>query len=107
MFPPLLSEPPDWCLPDPSKEPEWYGEIWIKYHLSNYILSSDFGHVFKARSRFQITMNEACQVAYSKGSEMTLDKANNFLSRLKDWYSGLSGPLLPKSIVLPGHLQIQ
>lgn len=107
MFAPLLSEPPDWHLPDPLEEPEWYGEIWVKYPLCNRLLPSHFGQVFRARSRFRVIMNEACQAAYSKGSEMTRDKANELLSRLKGWYGGLSGPLLPKTIVLPGHLQLQ
>lgn len=107
MFAPLLSDPPDWRLPDPSKEPEWYGEIWVKYPVSSHLLPSYFGQVFRARSQFRVIMNEACQIAYSKDSEMTLCKANEFLSRLKAWYDSLSGPLLPKSIVLPGHLQLQ
>lgn len=52
-------------------------------------------------------MNEFCQLAYTKGSDFTLGKANAFFSQLKGWYNGLSGPLLPKTIVLPGHLQLQ
>ena len=107
MFAPLLSDPPDWHLPDPSKEAEWYGEIWVKYPLSNRLLPSYFGQVFRARSQFRVIMNEACQAAYSKGSEIILGKANELLKQLKGWYDDLSGPLLPKTIVLPGHLQLQ
>ena len=107
MFAPLLRDPPDWPLPDPSKETEWYGEIWVKYPLSNCLLPSYFGQVFTARSRFRVIMNEACQAAYSSGSEMTIDKANKLFSQLQGWYNGLSGSLVPKMIVLPGHLQLQ
>ena len=52
-------------------------------------------------------MNEFCQVAYSNDSEVTLDKAYEFLSRLKGWFDSLSDPLLPRTVVLPAHLQIQ
>ena len=107
MFDPLLSKPPALNLPNPSDEPEWYGEIWIRYPLSDRPLPSYFGQVLNARCHFRAIMNEACQVAYSKDSEMTLEKASTFLVRLKIWYDSLPGPLLPKSIVLPGHLQLQ
>jgi hypothetical protein len=107
MFAPLLRDPPDWHLPDPSEETEWYGEIWVKYPLSNRLLPSYFGQVFRVRSQFRVIMNDTCQAAYSKGSGVTLGKANEFLARLKGWFDGLPGPLLPKSIVLPGHLQLQ
>jgi len=107
MFALLLSDPPDWHLPDPSKDPEWYGEILVKYPLTNHFFPSYFGQVFKAKNQFRVITNEACQVAYSKGSEMTLDKANGLYSQLKDWYDGLPTPLSPRAIVLPGHLQLQ
>lgn len=38
---------------------------------------------------------------------MTLDKANELYSRLRAWYESLPEPLLPGTIVLPGHLQLQ
>lgn len=107
MFAPLLRDPPGWRLPDPSEQPDWYGEIWINYATSDRLLSSSFGLVFQARSRFRIIMNEACQTAFSKDTEMDLVTASLYLSRLKSWYGDLPSPLLPESIVLPGHLQLQ
>lgn len=107
MFPPLVKNPPDWRLPDPSNDAQWYGEVWVKYPLSHRLFPSYFGQVLRARSQFRLIMNECCQVAYSVGSDTTLGKAYELLSRLKSWYDSLSGPLLPKTIVLPGHLQLQ
>jgi hypothetical protein len=52
-------------------------------------------------------MNEFCQAAHSEGPKVTLDKANELLLKLRSWYNDLPGPLLPKTIVLPGHLQLQ
>lgn len=106
MFAPLLSDPPEWPLPDPTLDPGWYGEIWIQYPGSNRLFLSHFAEVFVTRSRFRIIMNEACQIAYSPNSDMTLDKANRFNERLRDWYNSLLSPLQPKSVVLPGHLQL-
>jgi hypothetical protein len=107
MFKPLLRQPPDWSLPEPSKDGKWYGEVWVKYPLSHHLLPSYFGQVFRAKSQFRVIMNKFCQAAYSKGAGVTLNKAYDLLSQLKTWYEGLSGPLLPKAIVLPGQLQLQ
>lgn len=107
MFAPLLSQPPDWTLPDPVTEAQWYGEIWVRYPLETYLLPSHFGHVFRARSAFRIIMNDACQAAYSTGSEITLARANELLTRLKTWFACLPDILQPKSLALPGHLQLQ
>ncbi|KAJ0108572.1 hypothetical protein J7T55_015006 [Diaporthe amygdali] len=106
MYPPLLRKPPDQPLPDPSEDAEWYGEIWVNYPANQNLSPSYFGQIFKARSEFRVIMNEACHIAYTKGPKMTLDKAGELCSRLRSWHDGLPGPLLPKAIVLPGHLQL-
>ncbi|KJZ79148.1 hypothetical protein HIM_01299 [Hirsutella minnesotensis 3608] len=103
---PLLKEPPDWQLPDPSKDSTWFGEIWVRYPLARTPSPVYFGHVLKARSQFRVVMNEFCQVAYSDDSTVTLEKAHGLLDKLQSWYDGLSTPLLPRTIVLPGHLQL-
>lgn len=88
MIPPLLRDPPDQPLPDPSENAEWYGEIWVKYPVNQNLSPSYFGHVFKARSRFRVIMNEACHIAYTKGSTMTLGQAGELYSRLRRWLEG-------------------
>jgi hypothetical protein len=107
MFAPLISEPPSYALPDPSDGAQWYGEVWLKYPLAQSLAPSYFGHVLRARSQFRIIMNDYCQTAYSKGSTVALEKANEFHLRLKDWHDALPEPLTPKRIVLPGHLHLQ
>ncbi|KAF2652241.1 putative C6 transcription factor [Lophiostoma macrostomum CBS 122681] len=106
MFAPLLSKQPDWDLPDPSKDSQWYGEVWVKYPMSNHLLPLHFGQVFRATSSFRIIMNEVCQAAYSGDPGISLRQAREFLSRLKAWFGFLPECLTPKSIVLPGHLQL-
>lgn len=107
MFFPLLTEPPDWHIPDPERSPEWYGEVWLRYPLSNHLLPSHFGKVLHAKIHFRFIMNEASQIAYSSTAKMTLGKANELLFRLRSWFDTLPGPLQPKYIVLPTHLQLQ
>ncbi|KAI8723046.1 Zn(2)-C6 fungal-type domain-containing protein [Fusarium sp. LHS14.1] len=106
MLPPLLKKPPQWALPDPTRNSQWYGEIWIKYPMTNGLSPSYFSHVFRARCHFRIIMHEICDAAYSEGSEITLEKAHGFRERLGRWYRSLPVPLQPRTIVLPGHLQL-
>ncbi|KAL7913972.1 hypothetical protein GGI35DRAFT_231253 [Trichoderma velutinum] len=106
MFTPLLKEPPNWALPDPSQDRNWYGEIWLKYPLTDTLSPSCFGDIFRAKSHFRIIMNEFCCAAYSEGSQVTEEKAYELLLKLKHWYDSLPGPLQPKTIVLPAHLQL-
>lgn len=107
MFPPLLRKPPDQPLPDPSENPKWYGEIWVKYPGNENLSPSYFGYIFKARCHFRLIMNEFCHIAFTKGSKMTREQAYGLHSRLRNWYDGLPGQLQPKTIVLPGQLQMQ
>lgn len=52
-------------------------------------------------------MNEFCEATYSEGSQVTLEKANEFRVRLQRWYDDLAEPLLPRTVVLPAQLQLQ
>ncbi|KAG6002751.1 hypothetical protein E4U54_000808 [Claviceps lovelessii] len=106
MAPPLLKKPPEWPLPDPSDDVDWYGEMWLKYPMTSALSPSHFAHVIKSRCRFRIIMNDFCEVAYSDGREISLETAQKLHARLRTWYDGLPGPLQPKNIVLPGHLQL-
>lgn len=107
MLSPLIKKPPVWPLPDPLQDPSWYGEVWVKYPLNHGLSSSCASEVFRARSLFRIVMNEFCDAAYSKDSEVDIDLAYQLRERLEGWYNSLREPLTPKRIVLPGQLQIQ
>ncbi|KAF5636194.1 nitrogen assimilation transcription factor nit-4 [Fusarium sp. NRRL 52700] len=49
MLSPLIKEPPKWPLPDPSEDPSWYGDIWVKYPLNHGLSSVCLGEVIHAR----------------------------------------------------------
>jgi len=107
MLSPLIKEPPKWPLPDPSEDPSWYGEIWVKYPLNHGLSPMYLGEVIHARSQFRIIMNEFCDAAYSEGSKVGVNLAYQFRERLEEWYENLPTSLTPRRIVLPGQLQLQ
>ncbi|KAI3580111.1 hypothetical protein IWW34DRAFT_620935 [Fusarium oxysporum f. sp. albedinis] len=106
MLSPLIKEPPKWPLPDPSEDPSWYGEIWVKYPLNHGLSPMYLGEVIHARSQFRIIMNEFCDAAYSEGSKVGVNLAYQFRERLEEWYENLPALLTPRRIVLPGQLQL-
>ena len=107
LLPPLLEKQPEWPLPNATQDAFWYGEIWVKYPLSNHLSSQYFGKLLEVRTNFHVIMNEACRIQNSKGSEMEMDKAYEILGKLQAWYESLPGPLQPRAIVLPAQLRLQ
>lgn len=83
MVLPVIKEPPNWTLPDPAKETEFYGEIWLKYPLTQTLSPSYFGQVFRSKSQFRVIMHDFCMTAYSEDSQVTVEKAYELRQRLK------------------------
>lgn len=52
-------------------------------------------------------MNDFCYMAYTDGLGVTIDKAQGFRARLRSREEELPPPLSPRTIVLPGQLQLQ
>ncbi|PVH92879.1 hypothetical protein DM02DRAFT_662521 [Periconia macrospinosa] len=101
---PFLAKPPMFALPDPSVNAAWYGEIWLRYPLSETLSPTNYGHVFKALSDFRIILGELCYASFGTDSKIPEEQAMAFVSRLLAWYKKLPIPLMPKNIVLPVHL---
>ncbi|CAI6315083.1 unnamed protein product [Periconia digitata] len=101
---PFLAKPPMLALPDPSVNAAWYGEIWLRYPLSETLSPTNYGHVFKALSEFRVILGELCHASFGTDSNITAEQAMVFVSRLLAWYKKLPIPLMPKHIVLPAHL---
>lgn len=113
MHAPVLQKPPEEPLPDPTYHPSWYGEVWVRYPMAPEAVPVQLGQVLRARHIFRITMNEFCRAAYGASAAaaaplaVTLDKADDLHAQLMRWYNELPPSLLPRAIVLPGHLQLQ
>ncbi|KAI8663033.1 hypothetical protein LRP88_07241 [Fusarium phalaenopsidis] len=106
MHPPTLKHPPRVALPDPLRDPRWYGEVWLKYPLETTLFPAHFGQFFKARCRFLQIMNKVCEVYFADGAHVTLDQANAFYTQFRNWQYSLPDCLKPRFIVYPGHFNL-
>jgi hypothetical protein len=107
--PPLIREPPESPLPDPLKEPQWYGELWLRYPLSHSRLPTHHGLLFKAKADFWTIMNEVSLLTFShhrSPSKLPVNQTLQFYNRLRDWLHNLPEPLTAKKIVLPQQLKL-
>ncbi|GAB1321084.1 hypothetical protein MFIFM68171_11294 [Madurella fahalii] len=106
--PPLLRAPPDIPLPDPSADPEWYGQIWLRYPLDTKLYTTNFPYLFHAGLGIRRIMNDICvqRFGQSGSASATLAKANEFYHRLKNWYDNLPEPLKPERVTLPAQLML-
>lgn len=104
---PSIKSPPPIPLPDPLENPQWYGEVWIRYPLQRVPANYYFAHIFKANSQLRVIMNDICQASFGHGSQFAFEKAKELHSRLEAWYHQLPRCLSPHNIVLPGHYFLQ
>jgi hypothetical protein len=111
MFrPPLLAKPPQFALPDPTANPQWYGDFWIRYPLDPNPTPAYHGHDFKARAHLFAIINEIA-VQYFSGPQSPSSRSKETIleihSKLKTWYDRLPQQLTAKEIVFPSQLKLQ
>ncbi|KAH6650068.1 hypothetical protein F5144DRAFT_555191 [Chaetomium tenue] len=109
LQPPPISKPPATLLPDPLKCPEWYGELWVRYPLSQSRLPTFHGLLFKAISDFWTIISEVSTLIFSRRgppTKLSVDQIFQFYYRLRAWQNNLPEPLTPKKIVLPHQLKL-
>ena len=107
---PFIQDPPETPLPEPTTDPQWYGEVYIRYSPSQTLWPMHFGYLFKTISELRMIMNDiATQFFSDPQSQRTISirKVLEFKSRLDDWFKSLPDPLQPQNIVLPCHLTVQ
>ncbi|KAK4128133.1 hypothetical protein N657DRAFT_564260 [Parathielavia appendiculata] len=107
--PPPLKESPKVPLPDPSNEPQWYGELWLKYPLSHTPLPTYHGFLFKAKADFWTIINEVSMLTFShhrSPSKLSVNQTLLFYNRLTAWLHNLPEALTAKKIVLPQQLKM-
>ncbi|SPJ82035.1 related to nitrate assimilation regulatory protein nirA [Fusarium torulosum] len=111
MTTPLIQTPPKSPVPDPERDPDWFGEIWLKYPSGSVLVPLQCGLTFKAKMDFSVILNEAM-------FEIDKDSNKDFLTRngatriiavtkkLDHWYHNLPKSLSPTSIVFPSQLKL-
>ncbi|KAK8094150.1 hypothetical protein PG997_000835 [Apiospora hydei] len=107
--PPLVDEPPTCPLPNPDAEPDYYGDVRVKFPGSDTATSISNGAVFRAISEFREIMNEVAQKSFKEpqsSSYITLNDAYGAYGKLQTWYQRLPEALTPDRIALPSHLKL-
>ncbi|KAI0180537.1 hypothetical protein GGR52DRAFT_531750 [Hypoxylon sp. FL1284] len=107
-MPPFIINPPDYPLPDPALDAGWYGEIWIRYPLSQTVYPASVGHVVKANFELRKLMNDMAAEMFEedKPPRTTVAQVLDCKARLDSWFTHLPEPLMPTKVVLPDHLKI-
>ncbi|KAI8409295.1 hypothetical protein FOFC_09131 [Fusarium oxysporum] len=111
MTQPLLKAPPKTPLPDPDRDPEWFGEIWLKYPSSSTLVPLRLGLVFKAKMSFSVVLNEAMLQVEKDSTDSYLFRNGatriiKIAERMDTWYKAMPEPLSPTQIVSPSQLKI-
>jgi hypothetical protein len=91
------------------EQPQWYGELWIKYPLGQSRLPTYHGLVFKAQADFWTIITEFLLLTFSRPrsiARLSLAQIFGFYNRLQAWLHNLPEPLTPRKIVLPHQLKL-
>src|ERR1700742_1127127 len=101
--PPLIDKPPDILLPDPDIDPDWYGNIWIRYPSSPTPFPIQIGHNTRTKAQIMVILNDIATLYFGKGESQkrTIENAFMFKSILDDWFSGLPDQLNARNIIYP------
>jgi hypothetical protein len=111
MTVPVLQTPPRNPIPDPNRDPDWFGEIWLKYPSTSILIPIRVGITFQTKMNFAVVLNEALLDYHGQSDED--DLAQNGAARimavvqkLESWYQTLPETMVPSKIVFPSHLKI-
>jgi hypothetical protein len=95
-------------LPDPDKDPAFYGEIHVRYPDRQGQVEISNGHVFKAISEFRVILNTVGSETHgTEAKRLALQRAFAIRQELRSWYENLPDCLTAEKIALPSHLKIQ
>jgi hypothetical protein len=109
MQPPLLP-PPSYAVPNPDLDPDWYGEVWVRYCQNSVRTPTFFGHNFKETVRLRLIQADISKALFGKSDDtdsLLYEQALIFKARLGAWYHALPEPLSASKIVYPGHISLQ
>ncbi|KAA8632821.1 hypothetical protein SMACR_02850 [Sordaria macrospora] len=106
---PIMRHPPQVPLPDPIENPQWYGEIWVKYPGSQSRFPTHLGFMFKAKAQLWTIMNDLSLLSFRDGGlplKMSSSQVLEFYNRLVNWLHQLPEPLSPRKIVTPHQMKL-
>ncbi|KAF5692882.1 C6 transcription factor [Fusarium denticulatum] len=104
---PLIRGHPATPMPDPDREPLWYGELWLRYPPSLKLVPMHFGYVYQAQTELRRIANGITCIRFT-GQKTARSLPASDLDRLQrvldDWYIGLPEPIKSHRAVLPSQL---
>ncbi|KAH6619763.1 hypothetical protein B0J18DRAFT_451092 [Chaetomium sp. MPI-SDFR-AT-0129] len=106
---PPIQTPPQTPLPDPQEQPQWYGELWVRYPMSDARFPTYHGLLFKAIADLWVIVNEILVATFSRPhayAKLPETQILDFLARLRAWFHNLPEPLTPRKIVMPHQLKL-
>src|SRR5688572_10930164 len=108
--PPHLSCPPPHQLLDVEKNPNWYGEIWLRYPADERLYPMGFGQSMKALCDLRVIMRDICAVSFASNEapqKMHWNQVWDFKERLRAWFDALPAVLSPQDLIYPSHINLQ
>ncbi|KAK4154424.1 nitrogen assimilation transcription factor nirA [Chaetomidium leptoderma] len=110
LEPSLVNIAPAVPLPDPSTDPDWYGQIWLRYPLDAKLHTTHFPYLFRAQSELRVILADNWMQRYRVDQKedwtptTTLQAASDCLVSMRQWYGNLPEPLTAGRITFPSHL---
>ncbi|KAF2633948.1 hypothetical protein BU25DRAFT_417073 [Macroventuria anomochaeta] len=108
MRPPLLP-PPDYEVPNPDLDPEWYGEVWVRYCQNSVRTPILLDHNFRETTRLRLIQADIGTAMFGKlnnADGLSYEQALIFKARLGAWLHALPEPLSASKVVYPGHISL-
>jgi len=104
---PSIILPPETALPDPQHDPDWYGEIMVKYPLNNHRFAMNYAQLFVAKCRLAIIINGITQQIFGpKTPAINSTMLRDLISQLNSWFITLPACLKPENIVFPAQMNL-
>jgi hypothetical protein len=102
-----MSTIPAVALPNPGLEPEFYGELMLKYPLGQVLQPVHIGWSLHAGVSHGILIYRFSTKRFSSKGRPNIEDIQDFAYGLRSWYQTLPEVLLPQNIVLPLHFKVQ
>ncbi|KAJ4298122.1 hypothetical protein N0V90_006021 [Kalmusia sp. IMI 367209] len=108
MIPSPIKEIPKSAVPEIDENPEWYGEFYLQYPLTQALSRMDYGRSLKVRTEMSIIVNDLGHYLFdnANGAKRSFKTLVTFARKLLAWYSELPIELAPKYIVFPAQLKV-
>lgn len=106
----MLSEPPQVPLPDPARNPSWFGEFWLRYPRSETLYPIHFGYLFNTMSDMRILINDLATTFFDIRRSTPAPQIavlQQHCQSLEGWYRDIPEVLNVANIKFPWELKLQ